>query len=103
MLNKMHKIKDVVKSLLINQPKLRDNDNKLIANIFMREAGGLDNLKNMSAFEFLKDFADGKYSNFESIRRVRAKLQEDCPELRGLSYNSRKKDGEDTSKGINDL
>lgn len=102
-LNKMSNIKETVKSLLIKYPKLRDNDNKLIANVFMAEAGGLDNLKSISAYDFLKSFADGNFSNFESVRRVRQKLQEDYPELRGESYLKRKKEGNDTTKGINNL
>ena len=34
MLNKMQKIKEKVKNLLTNKPELRDNDNRLIANIY---------------------------------------------------------------------
>jgi len=103
MLEKMHKIKQTVKRLIQNTPELRDDDNRLIANIYLIESGGLGALQNMSAHQFLLEFSKGKYSNFETIRRVRQKLQEDYPELRGKKYNNRKKSGEETSNGIKDL
>ena len=103
MLKKMHEIKANVKQLLQTKPELRDDDYRLTANIYVKEAGGLTALQNMSAHTFLGEFSKGKYSNFESIRRVRQKLQEDNPELRGKKYGNRKKDGEDTSNGIKDL
>lgn len=103
MLNKMHNVKEKVKKLLTERPELRDDDNRLIANIYLIESGGIDSLQKMSAFQFLGEFSKGKYTNFESIRRVRAKLQEDFPGLRGRKYNDRKKSGDDTSNNIKDL
>jgi hypothetical protein len=99
----MYKIKETVKELLSKRPELRDDDNRLIANIYMIEAGGFKALQSMSAQDFLVNFTKGLYSSPESIRRVRQKLQENYPELRGIKYNNRKQSGNDTSNGIKDL
>jgi hypothetical protein len=103
MLKKMNQIKTSVKNLLTKRPELRDDDNRLIANIYLEEAGGIVALQNMSALQFLGEFSKGTFSNTESIRRVRQKLQEDNPELRGNKYQNRKKLGEDISTEIKHL
>ena len=103
MLNRMSNIKEKVKILLKMNPELRDDDNRLIANIYWKEGGGKERLSNMTAFEFLTEMATGKYTNFETIRRIRAKLQEDFPELRGKKYLIRKKMGTDISHNIKNL
>lgn len=76
--------KDHVMSLLSFYPHLRDDDNKLIANIWHSEIKN-----NITAFEFLKGFSEGKYSNPESVRRIRQKLQEEFPKLRGKKWKQR--------------
>ena len=50
---------------------------------------GLD-AKEITAYDFLKQYAESQLSNAETIRRMRAKLQEEKPELRGKVYNVRK-------------
>jgi hypothetical protein len=87
---KLHN-KDVIIDLLTNKEHLRDNDQALIANIWWRElvAQGKDKI---TVFEFLKIFSEGKLSNPESIRRARAKIQEQQSELRGESYYERHKE-----------
>ena len=50
---------------------------------------GVD-LHQLSAFDLLKYYADSRLTNAESIRRMRAKLQEQHIELRGKKYNLRK-------------
>jgi hypothetical protein len=99
----MKMVKDRVRLLLEKHPHLRDNDYKLYATFIAYEIGGVDNLKNVSGYTLLTDIADGKYTHFESVRRCRAKLQEQVPELRGEVYNKRKRGGEDTSKSIASL
>jgi hypothetical protein len=47
----------------------------------------------MSAYDFLQLFSRGKFTNSESIRRVRAKIQEENPALRGKNYENRKDSG----------
>jgi len=103
MFDKMKNVKEKVKELLTTRPELRDDDNRLVANIYLIEAGGLEALQRQSAQQFLSDLIKGKYSNFESIRRVRQKLQEENPQLRGTKYNKRKKTGEDISDEIKNL
>ena len=85
------KTKETIKKLLINTPKLRDSDNKLIATMWFNEikAKELDPYT-ISAYTFLKFYADSAVTNAETIRRVRAKLQEEYPELRGEAYKIRK-------------
>jgi len=80
------KQKDFIIRLLITHPELRDNDYQLIATIWEYES---DNPTTITAAQFLMDFGNGKYTNPESIRRCRAKLQEEMPELRGEKYIER--------------
>jgi hypothetical protein len=61
MLKEMQQIKQTVKNLLEKRPELRDDDNRLIANIYLQEAGGLSVLQNMSAQQFLGEFSKGKF------------------------------------------
>ena len=86
----MKNIKDKVKFLLIKYPELRDDDNKLLTMFYCSEVGGWDALQEISAHDFFMNLINNKYTNFESIRRVRCKLQEINPELRGENYVSRK-------------
>ena len=83
--------KQKVKSLLISYPHLRDSDERLIATYWMKESGSKDALDRISATEFLLKFVQGFYTNPESIRRVRQKLQEEDESLRGNNYNKRQK------------
>ena len=85
------KTKDEIKRLLNKSPHLRDSDSKLIATYWYNEikAKNLD-LKEMTGFEFVKMFAESKLTNPETIRRMRAKIQEESPELRGKLYKVRK-------------
>jgi hypothetical protein len=78
---------ELVKILLEKHPHLRDNDNKLLANIWYIRSEKLDE----GAMDFLNTIAEGKLPSSESIRRVRQKLQELNPKLRGKLYNKRHK------------
>lgn len=83
--------KEVIIDLLTHKEHLRDNDQALIANIWWKElvTQGKDKC---TAFEVLKIFAEGKLTNPESIRRARAKIQEQEPSLRGHNYYERHKE-----------
>jgi hypothetical protein len=94
-------IKDRVRELLIQHPLLRDDDYKLIATYYFYEGGGKNYFDTATAYDFLKSFSDGNYTSPESIRRVRAKLQEEDSNLRGLSYKRRKDDGDEFRQQIN--
>jgi hypothetical protein len=86
----MKDIKTKVKWLLVKFPELRDDDNKLLATFYSYQVGGWDALKEMTAYDFFMNLVDNKYVNFESIRRVRCRIQEQEPELRGKKYMARK-------------
>ena len=85
------KTKEVIEALLGKTPRLKNSDNKLIATYWFRELEykGLK-AKEITAYDFLKQYAESQLTNAETIRRMRAKLQEEKPELRGKVYNSRK-------------
>ena len=80
------KTKDKVKYWLDRYPSLKDNDNRLSANIWSEELGGED----LTAKEFLALYAANKLTSAPSIKRARAKLQEEEPKYRGEKYNLRK-------------
>jgi len=80
------KTKDKVIYWLDKYPKLRDDDNRLCANIWSEELNNLE----ITAKDFLKLYASNKLTSAPSIKRARAKLQEECPEYRGDKYNLRK-------------
>jgi len=85
------KTKIEIEKLLIKSPHLKDSDNKLIATYWFRELEylGLDP-KTASAYDFLKLYSQSNVTNAETIRRMRAKLQEEKKDLRGKVYYKRK-------------
>lgn len=98
-LSEMKKIKDKVKYLLTAYPEMRDNDNRLIAIIWHHEFEAMP--KQRTSFSFLSTFAAGEMTSPESIRRMRQKIQENHPELRGESYLKRKYESEKIRENIN--
>lgn len=101
-INQMDKNKDKVMYLLKKHPHLRDDDLKLISTIWYHEAG-LKETETMTAFEFLQKFSLGSFTHPESIRRVRAKIQEQYADLRGKSYKSRQEESESFKQQITTL
>lgn len=85
------KTKEIVLTLLESKPLLRDNDNSLCTHIWFRELEkmGLDPY-NIPTTEFLKLYAKNKITLAPSIKRARAKIQEETPEMRGRKYFIRK-------------
>ena len=85
------KTKDKVKYWLEKHPSLRDDDNRLCANIWSEELTvlGFGNIES-PIFEFLRLYSNNKLTSAPSIKRARAKLQEECPEYRGEKYYLRK-------------
>ena len=80
---------------------LRDDDDNLIATILLNDLKKLNlNSKEITAYEFLEIFSKGKLTNPESIRRSRAKLQEEFPELRGKNYQARKSNSSQIRKEL---
>ena len=84
------KTKEQVEKLLIKSPHLKDNDNKLICSFWYYEMKlkGM-NPDNMSCMQFMNLIADNKLTNSKTIRRYRAKLQEENIFLRGKLYIER--------------
>jgi len=101
LLPEMSQVKDRVKALLEKHPHLRDSDNKLIATIWkfdLLKIGIRPRLAN--AEYFLELYSKEKLTNAETIRRVRQKIQEENPDLRGTVNEARQKEGEEVRKQI---
>ena len=90
---KINKCKDIVVDILTEIPETRDNDILLIQEVWKTQS------RNVSVVDLLNEpvgllfeMMKGKLlSHPSSIKRVRAKLQEQCPNLRGEAYNKRHK------------
>ena len=83
------KTKEKVRHYLDKYPSLKDDDNRLCSNIWMSELNDLSGL-DILATDFLKLYAANKLTSAPSIKRARAKLQEEEPKYRGEKYNLRK-------------
>ena len=81
-------IKDTVETILRQAPATRDNDNLLILKVWAQQNPKLRE-STAQFWDFAKMFIEGKYASTESIRRVRQKMQEIHPELRGKKYQAR--------------
>lgn len=68
-------------------PKSRDNDMMLVALIWRFELG--NEYESTSARELFKKMVNGEVTHFETIRRTRAKLQKEYPQVRGEKYLKR--------------
>ncbi len=101
LIREMSLVKDRVKALLVKHPHLRDSDNKLIATIWKQDLYNLGlNPNDILAITFLNLYSQQNLTNSESIRRVRQKIQEENPELRGTVNEARQKEGETVRKEI---
>ena len=80
------KTKDKVMYFLDKYPSLKDDDNRLSANIWSEELIE----KGFEVSQFLALYAANKLTPAPSIKRARAKLQEEEPKYRGEKYNLRK-------------
>jgi hypothetical protein len=96
----MKNCKETVKTLLEKFPNLRDNDEKLCANYWYIEANL--HFVTLDANEFLRMYADGRITHSDSITRMRRKLQEKHPELRGKLWEERHKNEEPVKKFLKD-
>ncbi len=92
-------VKDQVKRFLILDERTRDNDALLCAMIWWKELKG-KNMTEISVFEFFKIYASNTLTNYESVRRCRAKIQEEEPSLRGKTYRERQIKGQKIKKTI---
>lgn len=100
---KMKGIKNDVRELLIKYPDYRDSDSRLVAAYYYKKYGGRETFDNLTAMEFLKHFAEGRFPLPDYITRVRRKLQEQEPSLRGDTWRERHHLEEETRVNISDL
>tara|TARA_R100000084_G_scaffold60688_1_gene25894 strand:- start:308 stop:619 length:312 start_codon:yes stop_codon:yes gene_type:complete len=90
-----------VQKLLLKTEYLRDNDDKLIATVLFQDIRRMGyNPADVSGLFVLDLLAKGKLTNPESIRRSRAKLQENHPELRGEVYKKRQEKAQRIKKDL---
>tara|TARA_R110001583_G_scaffold4350_2_gene25155 strand:- start:152 stop:466 length:315 start_codon:yes stop_codon:yes gene_type:complete len=84
--------KEKVRYWLTKHPDLRDDDNRLCANLWASELSKQlgSGVNFATAINFLEMYAANKLTSAPSIKRARAKLQEECPEFRGKKYHLRK-------------
>jgi hypothetical protein len=84
-------LRPLVLELLTKNPKYRDSDKMLCARLWSTQLGGVEKLKTLTTYEFLIIFSQpkSKLYNVVSIVRVRRKLQEELPELRGTKYKEK--------------
>jgi len=101
--NSLEKNMDKVKHLLIKYHKLRDNDNKLIANFWFYEIGNEKTFHEITAIQFLNMFSQGQLTSPETITRCRRKIQEQSPKLRGEKYILRHEQEKETRNNINKI
>ena len=92
-------IKGKVRALLLKDHRTRDNDALLCALIWHNELLKKDKL-NITAVEFLKIYSENTLTNYESVRRCRAKIQEEEPSLRGETYKLRQEKSQRIKKEI---
>jgi len=80
--------KEMIRNLLIERPHLRDQDERLIATIWLRFT---PDAKEISGYDLLERYAEGKLPKAEAIRRSRQSIQENDPIYRGALHEERRK------------
>jgi hypothetical protein len=102
MIQKLSSIKADIKELLERIDALRDNDALLVVTYYQIKIKP-DRVKRMTAEQMLILIRDGVVPFPDAITRVRRKLQEKHPELRGVKYLQRKGLEEVVREGIKHL
>ena len=85
----LKKNKEIVRLILKTLKSTRDDDNALLAAVWGSEISFADPYYDDNWDGFLEFMQDGNLSSPESIVRVRRKLQEQHPELRGEKWKAR--------------
>ncbi len=91
---------ELIVDLLTKYSHLRDDDYKLIATVWKME---VDDIHSMSAMDLLILMASGGLSNPESIRRSRAKIQQEVESLRGEKYIERHRHQSDVVDQLHEM
>jgi hypothetical protein len=82
-------VKRRVERILRADERTRERDALLISTYWFYEMPKESRMK-LSASEFLELHSKNEFTSSETIRRVRQKLQEEFPELRGNNFKTRK-------------
>lgn len=101
---KIDSIKMKIALLLLKYPSYRDSDTRLCAHLIMesvKEQKIYSDEEQVTIRKFLENYAAKKYPQPPTIKRVRAKLQEDNICLQGEEYM--KRHGIDVKKTQSDL
>ena len=88
---------DEVEKFLTEYPVLRDDDEKLMANMWNKHLG---DITYVNGEDILKMLANHELPSYESISRCRRKLQEECPNLRGDKWYKRQERAKKIRKEI---
>jgi hypothetical protein len=102
MIYKLKNLSDEIHALLEMKEAYRDDDAKLVCAYYFQRLGGA-NLERMNAIEFLHLLAGGRIPFPDNITRVRRKLQEKHPELRGKEWGKRHILANEVRQNIGDL
>ena len=86
MKKKIINLSDQVIKLLKKKSHLRDNDRRLICNIWWKS---VSNPELLMFEDFINLYIEGKVPESDSITRCRRKVQEENEELRGKSWDLR--------------
>ena len=100
---KMKNIKQEIKNLLLQDKRYRDDDSLLVCRYYYNKCGGEEVFKTMSAINLLNLLASKSLPFPDTITRVRRKLQEQFPELRGDKWAERHMLDEQTALAIHNL
>ena len=96
-MKKLFSMKSEVKKFLIKHPVLRDNDNRLMANIWYNH---IKNITFINGKDVLRMIATGKLPSPASITRCRRKIQEENIHLRGDKWIDRQERAKKIRKEI---
>ena len=86
MRKKITNLSDRIVGLLKKKSHLRDNDRRLICNIWWKS---VSNPELLMFEDFINLYIEGKVPESDSITRCRRKIQEEIEELRGESWDLR--------------
>ena len=88
---RLKNLKSIVERQLRDKPELRDSDSKLVARIWYNHIQSKSPIpvENMSAVDLLIAVGNGELIGWSSITRVRRKIHEMNPDLRGKKYQKR--------------
>ena len=96
-MKKLFSVIDEVEKFLTEYPVLRDDDEKLMANIWNKHLG---DITYVNGEDILKMLANHELPSYESISRCRRKIQELKPKLRGEKWTERQKRAKKIKKEI---